>query len=125
MKNILKALFFLVFLSPFVAKAQTDAISIATTILGQIKGVVSLALPIVFSLAILAFFWGIAKYVFSQSSESKMEGKGVLVWSLIALFVMTSLFGIISLAQDTFGVGGIGNFAVPKVNQGGSFGPGQ
>ena len=88
-----------------------DALQIAQKLLNSIKGIVGTALPIVFALAILAFFWGITKYVFSKSGEGKVEGKGVMLWSLIAIAIMTSLYGIIFLAQKTIGVdpGSVGN----------------
>lgn len=86
------------------------------SIVSTMTGIVQLALPIVFSLAVLAFFWGIMMYVFSQSTDSKKEGKGIMLWSLIAIAIMASLFGIIALTQDTLGVSNnSGTFTVPKV----------
>lgn len=65
---------------------------------------VGLAIPIVGSLALLGFFWGLAKYIFSQGNEtSKIEGKKVMVYGLIALFVMFSVWGIIGFFQRSFG----------------------
>jgi hypothetical protein len=103
-------------LIPTSAYAAQDAISIASTLLNGIGRLVKTALPIVFGLAILAFFWGIFRYIFSQSMEDKKDGKSIMLWSLIALFIMVSLFGIIQLAQQTFGVDQQSNFNVPTVN---------
>ncbi len=70
-------------------------------IFGQI---VEALIPIAFGLAILAFFFGLAKYIFSAGDEdSKVDGKKIMIWGLVALFVMTSVFGIISLARNTLG----------------------
>lgn len=65
-----------------------------------------LVIPIVMLLAILFFFWGITKYIFSQGSESsKMEGKNIMVWGVVALFFMVSIYGIVYL---------VGGSIIPK-----------
>lgn len=62
--------------------------------------------PLIFlvgSLAFLAFFWGIAKYIFSAGDEQKKaSGKDVMLYGLIALFVMVSVWGLIGILKNTF-----------------------
>jgi hypothetical protein len=62
--------------------------------------------PLIFlvgSLAFLAFFWGIAKYIFSAGDEQKKaSGKDVMLYGLIALFVMVSVWGLIGILRNTF-----------------------
>jgi hypothetical protein len=55
---------------------------------------------IVMGIALLVFFWGLTKYIFEQGNETaKTQGKGVMVWGLIALTVMVSVWGIIRVFQ--------------------------
>jgi hypothetical protein len=54
--------------------------------------------------AILAFFWGLIKYLFSGGGEDKSEGLKLMFYGVIAIFVMVSIWGIIRLLQNTFGV---------------------
>ncbi len=56
------------------------------------------------TLAIVVFFWGIIKYLWSQDSENAHEGLKIMFWGLIAIFVMVSIWGIIRLLQSTFKV---------------------
>lgn len=93
-----------------------DLIQLSARLLRGIGDIVNIATPIVFGVAILAFFWGIFRYVFSQSTEGKQEAKGVLLWALVAVFLMASVYGIVALIQTTLGVGGSGSFEVPVVN---------
>ena len=80
--------------------------------------IVDTLLPIVFAIAVLAFFWGIMMYVFSASGETKKNGKNIMLWALIAVAIMASLFGIIKLAQQTLGISGENeNFRVPTVEK--------
>ncbi len=55
-------------------------------------------IPIVFILATLYFFWGIVKYIKSEGA-GKAEGKAIMVWGVVALFVMTSVWGIVRLLR--------------------------
>lgn len=103
-------------LLPMIARAE-DLIDLSKRLLRGVGDIVSILIPIVFGMTILAFFWGVFRYVFSQSSDGKQEAKKVLLWALIAVFIMTSVFGIVRLLQLTLGVQGGGVFAVPKIYQ--------
>ncbi|MEO8637739.1 MAG: hypothetical protein ABI430_02460 [Candidatus Taylorbacteria bacterium] len=65
-----------------------------------------LLLPIAFSLGLLYFMWRGLVYIFhSDSEESKSEGRRILTWGVISLFLMVSVWGIIKLFQsDIFGI---------------------
>jgi hypothetical protein len=53
-------------------------------------------LYIIAGLALLAFFWGLVKFISRAGDEkSHAEGKSLMVWGLIALFVMVSVYGIL------------------------------
>ncbi|MFO0718810.1 MAG: hypothetical protein U0522_02175 [Candidatus Paceibacterota bacterium] len=66
----------------------------------------SLIIPLLAGLALLAFFWGLAKFIYNAGSESAREdAKNVMFWGIIGLFVMFSIWGIVSFfTQDFFGV---------------------
>ena len=57
---------------------------------------ISTAIPVVAGIAVLVFFWGLAKFVLKAGSENdREEGKQIMLWGIIALFVLVSLSGII------------------------------
>ncbi|MEX0930516.1 MAG: hypothetical protein WDZ79_02435 [Candidatus Paceibacterota bacterium] len=61
---------------------------------------------IAFALILLAFFWGLSKYVFQAGDETAVaRGKRIMVGGILALFVAFMLFGIILWAQNELGVG--------------------
>lgn len=75
------------------------------TIIGLIGNFISLLIPIVAALALLYFFWGLAKFILAAGNESaKAEGKQIMVWGIIALFVMMSVWGLVKTLQMTFSV---------------------
>ncbi len=78
--------------------------------------IVQSLIPLLIAVALVAFFWGLVRYVFSGGGENHAEGRSVMIAGLVALFVMVSVWGIIRLAQNTLlsGVSG-GSIAPPTV----------
>lgn len=67
--------------------------------------IVKTLIPIVFSLALLFFFYGVAKFIWHGGDESKVEeGKRLMVWGVIALFVISSIWGITTFIGETLGI---------------------
>lgn len=53
--------------------------------------------------ALLVFLWGLVRFIMNLGSEGKAEeGKNMMVWGVIALFVMFSIAGIIKVLQVAF-----------------------
>ena len=89
---------FLALIVPFHALAAT---SIADLI-RSVTNIVSLLIPLVIGLAILFFFWGIARFILSADNEEKRkQTKHLLIWGVVAMFVLVSIWGIISVLQET------------------------
>lgn len=86
-------------------------------VLRNVGNIIKVATPIVISLALLGFFWGIALYVFqSGEPEKRKKGLSLMIWGVVALFVMLSVFGIINALQLTLGVGH-GTIQVPTISR--------
>lgn len=72
-------------------------------ILDTFAGLIDLATPIVVALALLYFFWGLATYILNAGDEEKKKnGRNIMIWGLLALFIMVSVWGIINVVRDTF-----------------------
>lgn len=110
MKNkFLVPLLFLTF--PFSASAQQfGGVKTLITSFGDI--VVTLT-KIVAGIALLVFFWGLVKFIYTTSQEGKAEGKIFMVWGIIALFVMVSVWGIILFLQQQLNIHAGLPFVVP------------
>ncbi|MBI2673725.1 MAG: hypothetical protein HYX23_00370 [Candidatus Zambryskibacteria bacterium] len=65
------------------------------------------ALPVVAGFALLVFFWGLAKFIFRIGGDEKAvgEGKKLMIWGLVALFILLSLMGILAFLYRDFGFG--------------------
>lgn len=75
------------------------------TTLGNIAGFVDILIPLLLSIAVLLFFWGLVKYIANASDEAaKEQGKTLMIWGMIAIFVMVAFWGIIGYVQDSLGL---------------------
>ncbi len=66
---------------------------------------IQVALPVVAGFALLAFFWGLAKFIFRVGGDENAvnDGKNLMIWGVIALFVMISIWGIIAFVYRDIG----------------------
>lgn len=88
-------------LLPQVSFAAFDKIK---SLLKDFKSLLDLVIPIVFALALLFFFWGLAQFIRSVSDKTIAEGKNKMIWGIIALFVMISILGIVAYIGNTLGI---------------------
>ncbi|GMU74397.1 MAG: hypothetical protein AMXMBFR44_5940 [Candidatus Campbellbacteria bacterium] len=113
MKNSWKALVVLAAVTPAFAFAQLGNIE---NIVEAIGNLVRLATPIVVGLALLAFFWGLVKFIFSAGDEdARKDAKHLMIWSVVALFVMISIVGIIGFIGNALDIDQGGTLPVPEV----------
>ncbi len=86
--------------------------------LTEVKSLVDFLVPLLLSLAVLMFFWGLVKYIANASDEAAKEsGKTLMIWGMVAIFVMVAFWGIIGYVQQTLGLSGtINTPAAPVIN---------
>ena len=76
-----------------------------TTILSKVQQIIGLIVPIVISLAVIFFLWGLVGFI-TKAGSSKDDARDQMIWGIIILFVMVSIWGLVALIQNTFGVRG-------------------
>jgi hypothetical protein len=101
MKNILKNFVVIIgVLFPFGVFAQSTLWTV-TGVLGNVIWSLGWILPI---LAFVVFFYGLAKFILASGDLKKLEeGKGIMIWGLVAIFVLMSIVGIIGLIDRSLG----------------------
>ena len=93
---------------------------VAATILYVINGVL---VPVLFAVSFIVFLYGIARaYIFSVGDPEKVkEGHKIILWGLIAFAVMVSIWGLVNVVANTFGLQG--SYAPPQPTSYSPFGP--
>lgn len=100
------------FLLPVVVLAQLS--NLETNIVTPIGRIINLLIPIVFALALLYFFWGLAQYILASGDPTAQEsGRNKMIWGIVALFVMASVWGLVRFLGTAIGVN---QDAAPSVN---------
>lgn len=88
-----------VFVPGIVLAAQPENLR---DLINRFTDLISLIIPLIMSLAVLAFLWGLANYIFHGGNETKRkEGQQFIVWGIIVLFVMVSVWGLVGIVSDT------------------------
>jgi hypothetical protein len=86
---------------PLVSFAQS--LSSLKTLVGSIGDIINLLIPIMFALALLGFFYGLVMYIFGKE-DNKDQAKKTMIWGVVALFVMASVWGLVTFIGTAVGV---------------------
>ncbi|MGH7175210.1 MAG: hypothetical protein ACREGR_02540 [Minisyncoccia bacterium] len=70
------------------------------SLLGLVNTVV---VPIIIALAFLVFIWGVVKYFFLGGEEGRSEGKQFVLWGLLGMVLLFSVWGVVNLLLVTLG----------------------
>lgn len=89
-------------LLPFVALAQQIDTGYFTDFLNSIESLVSTAIPVLIGIAVLYFIYGLVSYVVSSDDDKKKEARGIMIYGVIIIAVMVSIWGLVGLLQDIF-----------------------
>lgn len=112
MNSLKKVLPAIVWALPALVFAQSGiegAIDNITSIIGSI-------VPLLIGAALVVFLWGVLMYVIKDDSDSKGKAVNYMVFGIIGLFVMVSVWGLVNLLQDTLLDGDSGSAPdVPEV----------
>ncbi len=112
-----------------IASAQVQITIGAAATQGQVNGgallgllalaqkIVSNLVPFAVGLAVLAFFWFLIGFIFKggDSPADKSAGLKGMGYSVLALFVMVSIWGIVGFFGSILGVGQGGSVPIPGI----------
>ena len=65
-------------------------------------------IKLLFAVAFIMFFWGVVEFIRNaDSDDGRSKGKQHMLWGIIGLFIMFSVWGLMQLIVDTLGLQGI------------------
>jgi hypothetical protein len=89
-----------------------DVINGASSIVGCIAGVFNTIIYLIISAAVVYIVWG--AFTMIRSEEKREEGKKVILYGVIGLFVMVSIWGFVNILVNTFGTN-VDTLPLPKL----------
>jgi hypothetical protein len=63
-------------------------------------------IPLLFSLIFLVFLWGLVQYFFikREDPKSRAEGLQFMLWGIIGMAVVVSMWGLTKMLLSSFGI---------------------
>ena len=104
--------------TPMIAfAANPTAMDNVTPIANQFLILLKVIVSIVFVIALIMFGWGIVKLITAGGDPTAVQtAKGYIIWGVVGMAVLASLFGLITFLQTYFGVGnGGGTINIPGI----------
>lgn len=100
---------------PLVASAQLSGDSVGGLATSVIAFINDTLVPLVFALALIMFIWGLfTNFILGGADEAKREsGKQLMLWGIVAFFVMVSVWGLVNVLTGTFDLNG-GSLPLPE-----------
>jgi hypothetical protein len=73
-------------------------------------------IPLIFAVAVVMLIWGMVKFFIINSDEEakRAQGKQYMIWGIIALAVMLSVWGLVGILQSTFNLK-TGSSVLPQI----------
>lgn len=97
------AVFGIGFLVPSIVHAAPQTFA---QLVGIAIGIINPLAGLLITCAILFFFFNIIRFIYSAGSEGREKYRENIIWSIIAIFVLVSVFGLARLVSNTFLGGG-------------------
>lgn len=69
-----------------------------------IKNLLNTLLPLIIAAAVVYFVYGIAVYVMAGDDDAKAAAKSKIIYGIVGLFVMISVWGLVNILVNTFGL---------------------
>lgn len=81
----------------------TFAVTFTQFVVFFVGDIVNKVIVVIVGLATVYFFWGVAKYILhSGDAAQREEGRDMMIYGIIAIFVMISVWGFVNLLSNTF-----------------------
>ncbi len=67
--------------------------------------IVDPAILVVFAAGFFFFVYGLVEFMWNLNEGAQSNGKQHMLWGIVGMFVMVSVYGIVALISNTFGLG--------------------
>lgn len=120
MKKIAYSVASIIGLLPIAAFAQYTRVDtrFIDSVIDLVTTLIKFAFPALTAVAVIVFIYTLIRYILAPADQKEKDRKG-LIYSLFALFIIVSLFGILRLMQTITGTQGVNTIdasQVPRVD---------
>jgi hypothetical protein len=69
----------------------------------SVGDIINTIIPLMFAVALIGFFYGLIKYIFGADHD-KEAAKKTMIWGVVALFVMSAVWGLVNFLGEAVGI---------------------
>ncbi len=92
---------------PALALAQSTGVTLSnlSVALNDISTLINRVIPLLIGIAVVIFIFGVVRFILGAGDpEKRTEGRNYMVYSIIAIAVMLSVWALVAFVRNTFGV---------------------
>ncbi len=82
--------------------AQAAQVSDLKSLVSYLISILNALIPLLLAVAVVGFIWGVIRYMYSVNSKNLAEARSYIIFSVIALTVMLSVWGLAFLVKNSF-----------------------
>ena len=107
---------------------NTGSLTTVSQVIERFQAVINIVIPFIIGLAVLMIIYGIFGFVTTPADgEARGQAKGYIIWGIIAVFIMVSIWGLVNILVNSFstdqaaGQANATNTTIPQVGSGTAF----
>ncbi|MFA5934627.1 MAG: pilin [Candidatus Paceibacterota bacterium] len=89
-----------------------------TDLADKVSELFNKALPLLISFAVIYFAWQVIQYTIAGDEGKKENAKMGILWGIVGLFVIVSVWGLVGFLGDTLDIEAGGGISLPELPQG-------
>lgn len=102
-KKTFLGIFILSIFTPLAFASAGPAPTNFAELLGVFVELLTIVIPLLITMAVVIFLYGISVYMSKSGDVSaREESKRYMVWGVVGLFVMVSVWGLVAVIDNTF-----------------------
>ena len=86
-----------------------------STVTGCAMSIINSVIPVVVAITVLWIIWGAFNLTKSEGAD-RNKWRDVILYGIVGLFVMISIYGFVNLLSGTFSFGGNNTINVPNIS---------
>ena len=90
-------------IAPLSVSAQNYDISTIEGMVSAVSGIINTIFPALTALAVFMIAWAIFSFIINAGdSEKRKQGLMHIIWTLIGVFLLFSIWGLVNILKNTF-----------------------
>lgn len=102
MKKVVKIIAGSLLVLPLLASAQNA--TYVSNLITQAKNLLDQLVVFLMAFAVVWFIWNVIRFTMASDEDKKADARKQMIWGIVALAVIFSIWGLVSLLQTIFGV---------------------